>query len=170
METKIERKARFSEKIEKLLNAQIANEMRNSFIYRAMANCMEYKGWKGPVKLYKAHSDEERSHAEKIIQYMQDRDCIPQIPAVEAPQKEYIDIKDIILKTDLLERKTTKEWIVISSAAITEGDKLTYDIAQWFTTEQIQEEADSNYWISRVSMLESTSAPLYHLDKEMGEA
>lgn len=170
METKIVRKARISEEIEKVLNQQIANEMRNSFIYRSMANCLEYKGWKGAVKLYKAHSDEERGHAEKIIQYMQDRDCIPQIPAVVAPQKEYEGIKDIILKTDALEQRTTKEWVVISATAIKEGDKLTYDIAQWFTTEQIQEESASNYWVNRVSILESTGAPLYHLDKEMEES
>ena len=169
METKIVRKARISEEIEKVLNQQIANEMRNSFIYRSMANCLEYKGWKGAVKLYKAHSDEERGHAEKIIQYMQDRDCIPQIPAVEAPQKEYVDIKDIILKTDLLEQKTTKEWREIASK-VSKEDLLTFEMSQWFLLEQIQEESSSNYWVNRVSMLESTGAPLYHLDKEMEES
>lgn len=169
METKIVRKARISEEIEKVLNQQIANEMRNSFIYRSMANCLEYKGWKGAVKLYKAHSDEERGHAEKIIQYMQDRDCIPQIPAVEAPQKEYVDIKDIILKTDLLEQKTTKEWREIASK-VSKEDLLTFEMSQWFLLEQIQEESSSNYWVNRVSMLESTGAPLYHLDKEMDKA
>lgn len=170
MEAKVERKCRISENIEKVLNTQIANEMRNYFIYRSMANCMEYKGWKGSVKLYKAHALEEKDHAERIIQYMQDRDCLPQIPAVSAPQKEYEDIKDIILKTDALEQRTTGEWKLIASAAMKESDLLTFELSQWFLNEQTSEEKDSNYWVNRVEMLESTGAPLYYLDKEMEEA
>ena len=160
---------RISDNIEKILNAQIANEMNNSFVYRAMANCMEYNGWNGTVKLYKKHSDEERDHAEKVIQYMQDRDCLPQIPSVPVPQKEYEGIKDIILKTDELEVKTTKQWKEIANAAMKEADLLTFELAQDFIKEQIEEEASSNYWVNRMEMLETTGAPLYHLDEEMGD-
>lgn len=162
-------KNRISENVEKILNSQIANETRNAAIYRAMANCMEYDGWKGPVKLYKAHSEEEKQHAERIIQYMQNRDCLPQIPAVIAPQKEYEGIKDIILKTDELEIKTTAEWKAITSVAMKENDLLTFELCQWFLNEQIQEESESNYWVNRMELLEKNGASLYFLDDEMGE-
>lgn len=161
------RKKRISDEIEKLLNAQIVNETINSSIYRAMANCLEYNGWDGAVKLYKKHSDEERGHAEKIIQYMQDRDCLPQIAGIPAPQKEYSGIKEIILKTDELEQQTTKQWRDIASSCMKEGDILTFEIAQWFLNEQIEEEAGSNYWINRVEMFETTNKPLGDLDEEM---
>ena len=154
------RLARISESIEKILNQQIANEMTNSFVYRSMANCMEYNGWNGTVKLYKKHSDEGRDHAEKVIQYMQDRDCLPQIPTVLAPKKEYDGIKDIILKTDELEIKTTKQWKEIAALAMKETDLLTFEFAQWFINEQIQEEFESDYWVNRVEMLELTKAAL----------
>lgn len=160
---------RLSDSLEKILNLQIANEMRNSFVYRSMANCSEQKGWKGVVKLYKKHSLEEKDHAERIIQYMQDRDCLPEIPSVVAPQKEYEGIKDIILKTDLLERKTTTEWKLIASTAMKEGDILTFELSQWFIHEQTSEEKDSSYWVNRLQLLESTNTPLYFLDKEMGK-
>lgn len=166
------RKKRISDEIEKLLNAQIVNETINSSIYRAMANCLEYNGWDGAVKLYKKHSDEERGHAEKIIQYMQDRDCLPQIAGIPAPQKEYKGIKEIIIKTDELEQQTTAQWKKIASVAISpeEKDILTFEIAQWFLNEQIEEEAGSSYWVNRVEMFEATNKPLGDLDKEMEKA
>lgn len=167
MESK--RRARFSEQVEGILNMQIANEIRNSFIYRSMANCMEYNGFDGAVKLYKKHSDEERDHAERVIKYMQDRDCLPKIPSVEAPQKEYESIKDIILKTDEVEKKTSEEWRKISLMALQEKDMLTFEMSQWFLNEQTQEESESNYWVNRMQMLEKTGAPLYYLDEEMGD-
>ena len=50
---------RISDNIEKILNAQIANEMNSSILYRAMGNCLEYNGWVGASKLWKKYSTEE---------------------------------------------------------------------------------------------------------------
>ena len=57
---------RISDNIEKILNAQIANEMNSSALYRAMGNCLEYNGWVGAAKLWKKYSTEETGHAEKL--------------------------------------------------------------------------------------------------------
>ena len=54
------RLARISESIEKILNAQIKNEMNSYTLYRAMSNCMEYSGWEGASKLWKKYADEEK--------------------------------------------------------------------------------------------------------------
>ena len=64
---------RISDNIEKILNTQIANEMNSSILYRAMGNCLEYNGWNGASKLWKKYSLEETGHAEKIINYMQEK-------------------------------------------------------------------------------------------------
>ena len=161
--------SRLSKNIETILNSQIANEMNSSKLYRAMSNCLEYSGWEGAAKLWKKYADEENEHAEKIISYMQDRDCKPQIPLTMQPPKDFEGIKSIVVKSDAHEVKITDDWKKIAEDSLKERDFLTFELAGWFIKEQTEECAKMIYWIDRISMLESTNTPLYFLDKEMGD-
>ena len=152
--------SRISKEIEKILNAQIKNEMNSYILYRAMSNCLEYSGWEGASKLWKKYADEENGHAEKIIDYMQERDCKPQIPLTVQPPKDFEGIKSIVDKSDKHEIKITGDWKEIAKAAIKESDFLTFELAQDFLKEQREEEAKMIYWIDRISVLESTGASL----------
>ena len=161
---------RISDNIEKILNAQIANEMNSSALYRAMGNCLEYNGWVGAAKLWKKYSVEETGHAEKIINYMQDRDCMPIIPATTLPQQKFEGIEDIVAKSDEHEILVTSQWKKIASEAMKEADLMTFELAQWFVNEQIEEEAKMIYWLDRIEMYKKTNKPLSDLDKEMEKA
>lgn len=160
---------RISDAIEKILNQQIKNEMNSYTLYRAMGNCLEYSGWNGASKLWKKYADEEKGHAEKIISFMQDRDCLPQIPSTDQPQKEFKGIKEIVMASDEHEKTITKNWKEIASLAWKEADLMTFNLAQQFENEQLEEEAKMIYWIDRIDMMETTGVPLYHLDEEMGD-
>jgi ferritin len=161
---------RISDEIEKILNLQIANELNSEKLYSAMSNCMEYKGWNGAAKLWKKYSEEEHKHAEKIISFMQDLNCLPQIPATIQPQKEFEGIKDIVIKSDEHEWLITTQWKNIASKAMKESDLLTFGLAQEFIKEQVEELAKTNYWVSRIEMYEVTKKPLGDLDSEMEKA
>ena len=163
------KESRLSKNIETILNSQIANEMNSSKLYRSMGNCLEYSGWIGSAKLWKKYAEEENSHAEKIISYMQDRDCKSQIPLTMLPPQEFEGIKIIVVKSDAHEVKITENWKKIAEDSLKERDFLTFELAQDFLKEQREEEAKMIYWIDRISMLESTNTSLYFLDKEMGE-
>ena len=163
------KESRISKNIETILNSQIANEMNSSKLYRSMSNCLEYSGWEGAAKLWKKYADEENEHAEKIISYMQDRDCKPIIPLTVQPPKDFAGIKSIVQQSDKHEVKITNDWKEIAKSAMKEFDFMTFELAQWFIKEQTEEEAKMIYWIDRISVLESTNTPLYFLDKEMGD-
>lgn len=163
------KESRISKNIETILNSQIANEMNSSKLYRAMSNCLEYSGWEGAAKLWKKYASEENEHAEKIISYMQDRDCKPQIPLTMLPPQDFEGIKTIVVKSDAHEIKITNDWKEIAKSAMKEFDMLTFELAQDFLKEQREEEAKLIYWMDRISVLESTNTPLYFLDKEMGD-
>jgi ferritin len=160
---------RLSAPIEKILNTQIANELNSEKLYRAMGNCMEYSGWNGAAKLWKKYASEEHGHAEKIISFMQDLDCLPQISATIEPQKKFEGIKDIVLKSDEHEWLITTQWKTIAQTALKENDLLTFGLAQEFIKEQVEELAKTNYWVNRIEMFELTNKPLGDLDDEMGE-
>ena len=161
---------RISDNIEKILNTQIANEMNSSILYRAMGNCLEYNGWVGASKLWKKYSTEETGHAEKIINYMQDRDCMPIIPATTLPQQKFEGIEDIVAKSDEHEILISNQWKKIASEAMKEADLMTFELAQWFIKEQTSEEKKMIYWKDRIEVLKSTNTPLYFIDKEMSKS
>lgn len=161
---------RLSDNIEKILNAQILNEMDSSALYRAMSNCLEHRGWVGAAKLWKKYSSEEVGHAEKIMSYMQDRDCKPIIPGTTQPQQMFEDIVDIVNKSDAHEVLITSQWKKIASEAMKEADLMTFELAQWFIKEQTEEEAKVLYWIDRIEMYKKTNKSLGDLDDEMGNA
>lgn len=160
---------RISDEIEKVLNAQIANELNSEKLYRAMANCLEFDGWNGAAKLWKKYSEEEHKHAEKVITFMQDLNCLPQIPATIQPQKEFDGIKDVVTKSDEHEWLITTQWKGIASKAMKESDLLTFGLAQEFIKEQVEEISKTNYWVNRIKMYELTNKSLGDLDDEMGE-
>lgn len=158
---------RLSDNIEKILNTQIVNEGYSSAIYRAMANCLEYNGWVGAAKLWKKYSSEEMAHYEKIISYMQDRDCMPIIPAIPQPQYKYEGIKNIVELSDKHEIDVSGQWKKIASEAMKESDLMTFELAQWFIGEQTEEEAKMIYWLDRIDMYEKTNKSLGDIDEEM---
>ena len=163
------KESRLNKNIETILNSQIANEMNSSKLYRSMSNCLEYSGWIGAAKLWKKYAEEENSHAEKVISYMQDRDCKPQIPLTILPPQDFEGIKVIVQQSDKHEIKITNDWKKIAEAGLNERDFLTFELAQEFLKEQREEEEKLVYWMDRISMLESTNTSLYFLDKEMEE-
>lgn len=158
---------RISDAIENVLNSQIQHEYNNAKVYRAMANCLEFNGWSGAAKLWKVYSKEEIGHAEKIIEYMQDRDCQPIIPGIEMPIQKYKGIKEIVNLSNDKEITTTKQWTDIYTLALEEKDYLTMELAKEFLLEQREEEAKTIYWIDRIVMYESSNKSLGDIDKEM---
>lgn len=163
------KESRISKNIETILNSQIANEMNSYKLYRAMSSWLEYSGWDGAAKLWKKYAAEENDHAEKIIDYMQSRDCKPQIPLTMQPPKDFEGIESIANKSDKHEIKITDDWKKIAEESLKERDFLTFELAQDFLKEQREEEEKMIYWVDRIEVLKSTNTPLYFIDKEMGE-
>lgn len=159
---------RISDNVEAILNKQIKHEFDNSRLYLSMSQCLEFNGWFGAAKLWKKYSDEEIGHGEKIMSYMQDRDCKPTTPDTTQPTKDYKGIKEIVNLSDKREVETTAEWKNIAMTAWKEGDILTFNLAQVFLNEQVEEEAKTIYWRDRIVMYEMSNKPLGDIDKEMG--
>lgn len=159
---------RISDKLEKLIQEQIANEENSSRLYRSMSEWLEYNGWFGAAKLFKKYSEEEMTHMHKFMDYLQDRDCLPFVPSLIEQPKAFKGIKDIIDLTYNHEIKITT-WITdIALAALNEKDLVCYQFLNPLISEQCEEEKKALYWIDRYNMIESSKSPMIELDKEMG--
>jgi len=137
----IEDKSRLSEKIVKLLNEQIKNELESSQIYKAMSCWLDEEGWIGASKYYFKSGNEELIHMDKIYEYLFDKNCRALTPGCTEVKNDYKDIKTIVEESLNHEMEVTKMWNNIADTALAEKDNDTYALAQWFLKEQIEEEA-----------------------------
>ena len=158
---------RVSETIENLLNLQIQREEESSRLYRAMSQCLEFKGWLGSAKLYSKYADEEIIHMKKFYEYLQDRDAHPVTPILKQPQQEFKDIEEILTLSYEHEMQVTKWLSTIATTALSEKDMVTFEFMQWFLLEQREEELKFMDLINIKDVMKSTGTPLYFLDKEL---
>jgi len=136
----IENEKRLSDKITKILNDQIKNELQSSQIYRGMTCWLDSKGWNDAAKYFLKSSQEELIHMEKVYQYLFDRNVVAKVPVTEDVKQEFEDLRNVVEESLKHEMEITKNWEEISKLAKEENDNTTYEFAQWFSKEQIEEE------------------------------
>lgn len=136
----IQNEGRLSDEIASILNAQVKNELMSYQIYMGMTCWLDDKGWIGASKYYFPTAQEELNHMNKIYQYLFGRNVKAVVPVTEEVEQEFSGIRQIVEKSLEHEIQVTKNWEEISQKAKDSGDNTTYEFAQWFLNEQIEEE------------------------------
>lgn len=132
---------RLSDKIIQLLNFRIKAELESSYLYEAMANCLDFKGYVNGAKLWRKDADDERVHARWAINYMLAMDVKPDIPTIDAPKVQCWDnIQQLVDATVAHEDLVTQQCTELAKAAFTENDLKTFQfVNSKYISEQIEE-------------------------------
>jgi ferritin len=138
--TKLEFTDRLSNPVQVVLNQQIKNELISSQMYKAMACCLDNRGWVNAAKVFFKYGQEELGHMDKVYNYMFDRNCKPVVPDCPIQKLEYADIRDVLTTGLNHEIGVTANWDNISNIALDNKDNTTFEFAKWFLSEQIEEE------------------------------
>jgi ferritin len=153
-----------------LIQAQVINESNNVRLYRAMSEWLKFNGWKGAAKLWLQYSKGEQDHADRLYQYLQNRDWQPLTQALAGQPKEFVSLENIIKQSLSHEIEVSGQINAISEAAFNEPDLPTFTFIQWFVKEQIEEEAKLQEWSQRLQAYKDSGSDLILLDKEMKHA
>lgn len=141
-EVKLEFKERLDPRIISLLNTQIMYEIENSHAYKAIASWCSNGPWTNAYTYFMKRGEEEQEHANKIIEYLDSKNCKFIIPAIALPENSFVDMREICTKSLQREINTTTQWQGISNTAIEIKDTTTLFMSQWFVNEQISEESE----------------------------
>lgn len=133
-------KKRLSNNIESLLNQQVRKEAEAAQIFLSYAVWADDMGFSGLSNLLFRHSGEERDHMMKIIQYIQNRGGKAIITELSAPPSDPTSIHDCLKRLLQHEIDNTTAIYRIVETAQSEKDWATWNFAQWFVKEQIEEE------------------------------
>lgn len=131
---------RLSKEIEAILNHQVTKEAEAAQIYLAYGCWADSEGFGGVANYLFRHSQEERNHMMKVMQYIMERGGTVKIKAVSAPPSNPKNLQDCFEKTFKHEVDNTNAIYDIVNLAHEERDWATYNFAQWFVKEQIEEE------------------------------
>jgi ferritin len=156
-----------SKTIQSAINDQIKHEFFASHLYLAMSAHFETINLPGFASWMRLQSDEERGHAMKFFDYINDREGSVELQAIDQPPGEFQSPLDVFQQALDHERRVSALIHRIYELAVRENDYPTQTFLQWFINEQVEEEKSASQIIEQLKLTGGNSAALLMLDREM---
>lgn len=149
------------------LNEQIKFEFFSANLYLAMAaHCFE-NDLDGFGNFFVVQAEEERFHAMKFYNFINDMDGKIVMAGIENPSREYKDIVDVFEFALNHERGVTKRIYGLMDLALEEREHATISFLKWFIDEQVEEESSFKTLLTKVRRAAADPNLLYTLDNEL---
>jgi ferritin len=158
-----------SKTMEEALNRQVNRELYSSYLYLGMSAYFETTNLKGFAGWMKIQSNEERSHAMKIYEYILARQGKIVLDTIEAPRGKWTSAGKVFEEVYAHEQKVTGMIDALVDLAIKEKDHATFELLQWFVKEQVEEEANAAMITEKIKTVGDVPGHLFYLDHELGK-
>ena len=129
-----------NKQIQDALNKQVARELSASYAYLAMSLFLDGRNLPGAARWMEAQSDEERTHARMLIEYITDRNCDVILETIPQPTHIFESVLSVFKSALEHEQANTAAINEMYTLAKEVGDYATEAKLQWFLTEQVEEE------------------------------
>ena len=154
-------------KIEKELNKQLNREFFSAYLYMSMAAYFQSVDLLGFANWMNVQAKEEMIHAEKIYNFIQERNGKVILEQIEKPQTDWespLAAFEASLKHELFITNSLNELV---NTALEEKDHATNIFLQWFITEQVEEESNATEIIRKLKLMQDAPGGMFMLDKEL---
>ena len=128
-----------SERMAKLLSAQVGNELGASNQYLQIATYFEGESLSKLAKFFYDQAEEEREHAMKFVHYLMDVGAALSIAAIPATETNIGTAEKAFEMSLAWEKEVTGQVNAMMDLAIQEKDYASQAFLQWFVTEQVEE-------------------------------
>jgi ferritin len=154
----------------KAFNTQIGNEFGASLQYLSIAAYFYQRNLTLLARIFEKQADEEKTHAQKFIKYLQDTRAGLHIPAIAAPKPTFDSAEDAVQAALNWELEVTRQITGLMDLAVKENDYLAQSFLQWFVDEQLEEVVKMERLLSVVRQsgeknLLMVEAYLVHIEK-----
>jgi ferritin len=157
-----------SKELEKALIEQLNKEYHSAYIYLGMSAYCSKEGFNGSSNWFLIQYQEEVAHGMKMFKYLEDQDVDINLPPIQGVKVDYNSLLDVFKKSLAHEQKMTKNLNILSDLAMKDKDHATYNLLQWYVTEQVEEEATVKAIIDHIKLVGDNGYGLYTIDKELG--
>ena len=129
------------EKAAELINEQVGHEFAASYQYTAVATWCDAEALPEMAKYFTRQAEEERMHALKMVQSLNDTDRAVDFPSLPKPQSKFESVEQVFQLSYDQELQVTEQIKAIYDAAAEHNDRVTQNFLQWFLEEQVEEVA-----------------------------
>jgi ferritin len=157
------------DKVLKLLNKQLNEELQASYQYLAMSAHFESVNLTGFAHWFLTQSKEEHDHAMKIFKYINDRDGKVSLSKIDVPKGEWKLPVDVFQESYNRELEVSDSINEVVEVALSEKDYATHSFMLWFVNEQVEEESTALKWTERLKMIGDNKNGLYIIDRELSQ-
>ena len=158
-----------SEKLLKEFNDQMKYEFASANYYLAMAGYCLDQDLDGFANFFKVQADEERFHAMKFFNFINDAGSRLQIQGFEDPKNEFSSLEEVFSFALNHEKFVTSRINLLMDIAVQEKNYACVSFLNWFIDEQVEEESMFNALLNKVKRIGSNDAALFLLDAELAQ-
>ena len=150
------------------LNKQLNLEFSSSYLYLSMSAWCTNAGYKGSANWFMIQHEEERLHAFKVYNYMQDQGAEIKLLEIKKPTLKCSSLLECFELSLAHEQKMTNALNKLSDIAMKEKDHASYGFLQWFVTEQIEEESSVSEIITQLKLVGDGNG-IFMIDSQLAQ-
>jgi len=158
-----------SPKLQDAFNKQINAELHSSYLYLSMAAYFESKDLKGMANWMVVQAGEEKAHAMRFYDFINDRSGRVLLTQIEAPKTEWKSPLEAFEDAYKHEIKITGMINDLFNLVAIEKDGAGHDFLEWFCREQVEEEANAQLIVAQLKLVGDNGVGLYMLDQQLGQ-
>ncbi len=158
-----------SDRIQNAINSQINAELYSSYLYVAMAMYFESVDMSGAARWMNSQAQEELVHADKFMNYVNERGGRVLLGTIEKPPAEWESVLDTFKAALEHERKVSSLINGLVTLAREENDHMTDNFLQWYVAEQVEEEASAGEVVRKLKLIGDSGGGRFMIDNELGQ-
>lgn len=158
-----------SQVMQDAINEQINNELFASYSYLSMSAWCEHQQFTGCARWMRMQSDEERSHALKLHDFLLARNARVVMKPIAQPTVDFESVASVFEQALAQEQVVTSQIDKLYELAFTEKAFAALVELEWFITEQVEEEKTAREIVHKFNLVKDDPASLLDLDRELGE-
>ncbi|WP_461206389.1 ferritin [Clostridium sp. DL1XJH146] len=156
-----------SERLFEEINKQINYEFYSAHLYLAMAGYAASLDMPGVENFFKVQAEEEKFHAMKFFDYVNEMGGRVNLSVLEGPKNDYESLLDLFEEAYEHEKFVTSRIYLLTDIATEEREHATISFLRWFIDEQVEEEATFTSIISKLKRIKEDSNGIYMIDNEL---
>ncbi len=156
-----------SQKLQDAINYQINRELFSEYYYLSMASYFNSTGLSGFENFFLIQVEEERFHAMKMYNFINERGGRVFLQAIEAPKTKFESALEVFELAYEHEKLVSKLINDLMDLAIKENDHAARNHLNWFVDEQVEEEASMDTIVNKLKLIGGAGHGLLMLDNEL---
>lgn len=157
------------EKMLKGLNKQINAELYSAYLYLAMSAHFETVNFRGFAHWLKIQAQEELGHAMRFYGYIVEIGEKVVLEKVETPPVKWASLLAAFTDTYKHEIEVTGMINELVNMSASLKDHATNNMLQWFVSEQVEEESQTNEIVQKLKFIGDAKGGLLILDHQLAK-